>query len=50
MKFIPVWYNQEEVIKEDAPIEASNKEEATNKAYEKYNGRPPAPLLYLKEC
>ena len=50
MKYIPIWYNQDEVVKEDAPIEAPNKEEARSKAYERYNGRPPAPLLSLQEC
>jgi len=49
MKYIPIWYNQETVVKEDAPIEAASMEEARDKAYIKYNGNPPAPLLSLKE-
>lgn len=49
MQYIPMWYNQDEVVKEDAPIEANSKEEASQKAYEKYDGRPPAPLLFLME-
>ena len=49
MKYIPIWYDQDSVVKEDAPIEAKDKEEATRKAYLKYNGNPPAPLLALQE-
>ncbi len=49
MKYIPIWYNQDNIVKEDAPIEASDKEDATRKAYIRYNGNPPAPLLSLEE-
>ena len=49
MKFIPVWYDQDSIVKEDPPIEAKDKEEATRKAYMQYNGNPPAPLLSLTE-
>lgn len=49
MKFIPVWYDQDHIVKEDAPIEASNENEARDKAYIRYNGNPPAPLLALQE-
>lgn len=48
-KFIPMWYDQDQVIKQDPPIEAIDKSEATRKAYMKYGGNPPAPLLYLEE-
>ena len=49
MKYIPIWYDQDQVVKEDAPIEAKNENEARDKAYIGYNGYPPAPLLYLKK-
>ena len=49
MKFIPIWYDQDSIVKEDPPIEATDKEEAMRKAYTKYNGNPPAPLLSLQE-
>ncbi len=49
MKYIPIWYNADTVVKEDSIIEANNQNEARDKAYSKYNGEPPAPLLYLKE-
>ena len=49
MKFKAIWYDQETVIKIDESIEAANKEEATSKAYLKYNGNPPAPLLTIEE-
>ena len=49
MKYIPIWYDQDSVVKQDPPIEAKDKEEATRKAYLKYNGNPPAPLLALQE-
>ena len=50
MKYIPIWYDQDSVVKEDSPIEAVNEEDARNKAYERYDGNPPAPLLLLKPC
>ena len=49
MKYIPIWYNQDSVVRQDPPIEAKNREEAQAKAYLKYNGYPPAPLLALEE-
>ena len=49
MKYIPIWYNQDQVVKEDTPVEAANESEARDKAYIRYNGNPPAPLLYLKK-
>ena len=39
MKYKPIWYNQDSVIKEDPPIEANSIEDARSKAYLKYNGR-----------
>ena len=49
MKYIPIWYDQDQVVKEDAPIEADNESEARDKAYIRYNGNPPAPLLALQK-
>lgn len=49
MKYIPIWYDQDSVIKEDGIIDALNEIEARNKAYNQYNGNPPGPLLYLKK-
>ena len=49
MKFIPIWYDQDSVVKEDAPIEAKDENEARDKAYIRYNGKPPAPLLSLQK-
>jgi hypothetical protein len=49
MKFEPIWYNQDTVVKTDPPVEAKSREEAERKAYMKYDGKPPAPMLYLKE-
>ena len=48
MKYVPIWYDQDSVVKEDPPITANTEMEARNLAYRKYNGTPPAPLLYLK--
>ena len=48
MKYIPIWYNQDQVVKEDPPIEAASMEEARDLAYKKHNGNPPAPLLLLQ--
>ena len=48
MKYRAIWYNQESFVKIDV-IEAANKEDATSKAYLKYNGNPPAPLLSIEE-
>ena len=50
MKFLAVWYDQDSIVQEDKdPIEATNEVEARDKAYIRYNGNPPAPLLYLKK-
>ena len=49
MKFIPMWYDADSVVKTDPVIEAKDREEATKKAFSAYNGNPPAPLLYLEE-
>ena len=48
MKYIIMWYDQESVKKTDI-IKADSKEEARDKAYMKYNGNPPAPLLSIEE-
>lgn len=48
-KYKPIWYNQDSVVKEDAPIIAESKDEAIRKAYERYNGTGPAPLLTMIE-
>ena len=49
-KYIATWYNQIETVKVDEePIEASSHEEAVAKAWTRYNGNPPAPLLSLVE-
>ena len=47
MKFIAYWYDQDEVKVTTPPFEAANEEDARKKAYEQYNGRPPAPLLSI---
>lgn len=47
-KFIPYWYDNENT-KEDAPIMASNEAEARDRAYQRYGGTPPYPMLFLKE-
>lgn len=47
MIFIAHWYNQDEVVKDDI-IEADSETDARNKAYMKYDGRPPAPMLFLE--
>lgn len=45
-----MWYDMDSVkTTESEPIEAETIEEATRLAYAKYNGKPPAPLLYLEE-
>lgn len=50
MKFLPIWYDQDSIVKEDnTVIEANDEVEARDKAYARYNGNPPAPLLYLKK-
>ena len=49
-KYKVTWYNQTEIVKvEPDYITADNEEEATSKAYMKYDGNPPAPLLMLEE-
>lgn len=47
-KFIPYWYDNENT-KEDAPIMASSESEARDRAYQRYGGIPPYPMLFLKE-
>lgn len=47
-KFIPYWYDNENT-KEDEPILASNEAEAKDRAYQRYGGSPPYPMLFLKE-
>ena len=50
IKFKVMWYDQEEVrVIEPDYITANSREEATKIAFEKYNGRPPAPMVYLEE-
>ncbi len=50
MEFIAHWYNEQEVIHTDVEhIIAENATEATNVAYRRYNGNPPAALLFLEE-
>lgn len=48
-KFMAHWYNEEEEVRVDGPIYAQNEEEAKNIAYRRYNGRGPAPLLWIEE-
>ena len=48
-KFMAHWYDQEEEVHVDGPIYASSEEEAKNIAYRRYNGKPPAPMLWLEE-
>lgn len=48
-KWKAYWYNATEVKYEDPePIVAENEEEATKQAYMRFNGHPPAPVLYLE--
>ncbi|MCM1214135.1 MAG: hypothetical protein NC548_06395 [Lachnospiraceae bacterium] len=50
MKFIAHWYDNEEIrVTDPTPIEAPNAEEATKEAYRHYDGKPPAPLLWLEQ-
>lgn len=52
MKYKAHWYNVDSVVHgqhDDEIIEASSTEEATRKAYERENGNPPAPMLWLEE-
>lgn len=49
-KFKVTWYDQNSIVQEDVePVEAENEEEAVKKAYIRYNGNPPAPLLSLTQ-
>ena len=48
MKYKAIWFDQESVVKIDI-VEASSKDEAERKAYIKYNGKGPAPLLSIEE-
>lgn len=48
-KYIAHWYDMTEVKYTDPePIKAPTEEEATNIAYSRFNGNPPAPVLYLE--
>ena len=50
MKYKVTWYNQNEIVSvESELIEAANEEEARSKAYIRYNGNPPGPMVYLEE-
>ncbi len=50
MKFIAHWYDNEEIKATDPEeIVADDAQTATKIAYEHYNGRPPAPLLWLEQ-
>lgn len=48
-KFIPHWYDQESEKAVDSIIVADTVEEATKAAWEKHDGNPPAPILWLEE-
>ena len=48
-KYKIIWYDQNHIIQEDMPIIADSEDDARSKAYNKYNGNPPGPLLYLEE-
>jgi len=50
MKYWVHWYDHTQIIKTDtAPIEAPNEVEGTKKAWERYNGNPPASVCFLEE-
>lgn len=49
-KFKVSWYDQNEVVFEEGIIfEAKNKEECERIAYARYNGKPPAPCIFIEE-
>lgn len=51
MKYIAHWYNQTEIVSTDPePIIADNVQQATELAWTRHHGKPPAPLLFLEEA
>lgn len=49
MKYKVTWYNQTQIVSVDPePVEATNEEEARSKAFVRYNGNPPGPMVYLE--
>lgn len=49
-EFIEHWYDQDEVkYTSNDHIFAETEEDATKIAYRRYNGKPPAPILWLEE-
>ena len=52
MKYRARWYNADSVVAglhDNEIIEANSAEEATKIAYQRENGNPPAPMLWLEE-
>lgn len=52
MKYIARWYNQDTIVPglhDNEIIEAKDTAEATKLAYQRENGTPPAPMLWLEE-
>lgn len=50
MKYRANWYDHTQGVQVDGePIVANSIAEATTLAYQRYNGNPPAPLLWLEE-
>lgn len=52
VKYIARWYNQESIVPglhDNEIIEAKDTSEATKIAYQRENGNPPAPMLWLEE-
>lgn len=52
MKYRARWYNTDSVVAglhDNEIIEAISTEEATKIAYQRENGNPPAPMLWLEE-
>ena len=47
--YIAHWYDQDSVKCDDGPFQASNEEEARRIAYQRKNGNPPAPMLWLEK-
>ena len=47
-KYVIMWYDIEETKAVDI-VEANNEEEARSKAYLKYNGKPPAPMISIQQ-
>lgn len=49
-EFIEHWYDLDEVkYTSNDHIFAETEEDATKIAYRRYNGKPPAPILWLEE-